>query len=160
MPERLKLSDLKVKDVMELVIKEPGYVTLKNTIIDLLKKIIEDPRKRHVYVVDENMKLIGVIRMNYIVQYLFPFEAMLDSTDEYIVRNFFNFEEDKIEDIMNSNPRYVKKETQLGDVAKIFMEEKINELPVVDDNFKLIGQINVFEIITAYLNQITNRDKK
>jgi len=151
MAERIKLSQMKVEKVMDLVVKEPTVVTLKEDIKTLLNKLVGDPRKRHVYVVDDNNCLIGVVRMNYIVQYLFPFETMLQTTDEYLVRNFFNFEENSIADIMNTNFKFVMRNTKLGDVARIFIEEKINELPVVDEDKKLIGQINVFEIIHAYL---------
>ena len=34
------------------------------------------------------------------------------------------------------------------------MQEKINELPVLDDEHRVIGQVNIYEVIKAYLKEI------
>ncbi len=58
------------------------------------------------------------------------------------------------EDIMRTDPLYVYESDTLEDVAKVMMENKINELPVVDKKDAIIGQINMYEIIDAYLKII------
>jgi predicted transcriptional regulator len=36
-------------------------------------------------------------------------------------------------------------------MAHILIREKINELQVVDDDMRLIGQVNMYEVIARYL---------
>lgn len=52
---------------------------------------------------------------------------------------------------MNKEPRSVRADTGLQDLARIMLEEKITELPVVDKANLLTGQVNMYEIIKAYL---------
>jgi Mg/Co/Ni transporter MgtE len=116
----------------------------------LMDKINEDLKTRHVYVVDEDNKLIGSVRMNSIVQYLFPMGAVLSAgvfSADHLKVNLFST---KVSDIMKKDPFSVKEESELASVAVIMIKEKINELPVVDDDMKLIGQVNVYEMIEAY----------
>jgi CBS domain-containing protein len=54
-------------------------------------------------------------------------------------------------DIMNTSPIYVFEDTPLAEMITIMTREKINELPVVDKKQKIIGEVNVLEIIAKYL---------
>jgi predicted transcriptional regulator len=42
-------------------------------------------------------------------------------------------------------------------MAGILMQEKINELPVVDDDMHIVGQINIYEVIMVYLQEIRQK---
>jgi len=55
---------------------------------------------------------------------------------------------------MRTDPLCVYKTDSLEDAATIMMESKINELHVIDKNRVIIGQINMYEIIEAYLKII------
>ena len=55
---------------------------------------------------------------------------------------------------MDDSPRFVKEATSLSDMANILVQEKINELPVVDDQMHIIGQLSLYEITTAYLKEV------
>ena len=54
-------------------------------------------------------------------------------------------------DLMHSPAVWVTEETTLDEMAKLLIREAINELPVVDENEHLVGQVNVYETIKAYL---------
>jgi len=47
---------------------------------DLLKGILRDIRSRHVYVVDEQRHLLGVVRMFTVTELLFPVQALVAET--------------------------------------------------------------------------------
>ena len=99
--------------------------------------------------IDEENKLLGSVRINSIVQYLFPMSAILSagvSTAQFNV----NLLSQKVSDIMKKDPFTVKEDDVLSTVGKIMIKEGINEVPVVDDEMHLIGEVNVFEVIEAY----------
>ena len=153
MSRRIKPGDMKVADVQHFLVEEPTVIVAGEKIDELLGKIIADPRTRHVYVADEAGVLIGTVRMNRIVQYLFPFAAMVEQGSELSIGNMANFNVKLVEDIMDERPKFVKSSTTLVDMATILMQEKNNELPVVDENMRITGQINIYAVIMAYLKE-------
>jgi len=150
----MKLSAMTVGDIRRLLVDQPAVITEDQPIENLLQKIVDDPRTRHVYVVDETGVLIGSVRMNAVVRFLFPLEATVEQGDELLLRNFASFEAKTVRDIMNDEPYYVTESTSLGEMASLLIREQINELPVVDDGKRIIGQVNVYEVIMAYLKEI------
>lgn len=154
MEKEIMLQKIKVGDIRNLLISEPSTVTPDTTINEVLEKINEDLRTRHIYVVDKENKLIGSVRMNTIVKYLFPLSAVIhpSSEDLHDVDNI-NLNGSKASEIMNPKPSYVLESTNLTEMAKILLNEKINELPVVDRDMKIVGQVNVYELIQAYLEK-------
>jgi len=104
--------------------------------------------------VDEDNRLIGSVRMNAVVEYLFPFTAVLDRGNEMMVGGYVDTTPKTVSKIMNPEPVAVAETTPLSDVARILMEEKINELPVIDAERHVIGQVNVYEFIMFYLNEL------
>ena len=151
---RTKLKNMTVADIRQLLITQPILVKPDLPIEDFLGTLVKDLRMRHVYVIDEHNVLIGVVRMNTVVKYLFPFSAfvMLNQSDA-ILKESLNFGAKTVRDIMDSYPHFVEETTLLSDMAEILIKEKINELPVVDSERRVIGQVNVYEIITAYLHK-------
>ena len=147
-----KLAKIKVQNIKDLIVKKPAIVTAKTPINEVLKKIIEDTRSRHAYIVNDENILIGSIRVNNIIQYLFPTTILLDSSEAPHIGSFMEYSSATTAgDIMNTNPSYVFEDTLLAEMAQIMMREKINELPVVDKNKKIIGEVNILEIIAYYL---------
>lgn len=117
--------------------------------------MIKDPRMRYAYVVDKKGRLAGSVSMNDVVKYLFPFEAVVESSTELSVGKYAYFETKTVGDIMNDSPRFIKEATLLSDMANILVQEKINELPVVDDQMHIVGQLSLYEVITAYLKEVS-----
>ncbi len=146
------LGEMCVRDVRELVVKLPAVIGPDALIDDLLQATIADPRTRHVYVVDQENHLIGSARMNAVVEYLFPFAAGLEK-GVGLSAPPIDWSEKKVCDIMNDEPAFVTEDDRLDDAAALMMREKINELPVIDHEHKVIGQINMYEIIQAFLRE-------
>ncbi len=158
MDKRNELGRLKIKDVMHLVVENPTVVKKDETISKLLEAVNKDLKTRHVYVVDDENKLIGSVRMNSIVKYLFPMKAILSSSITSHSNLNVNIFSATAENLMKIEPFSVKAESTLSSAATIMIREEINELPVVDDEMHIIGQINVYEIIEAY-KTIENKAK-
>ena len=147
------LANITVGEIRSLLVKEPTVVHPDQGEREILEKILEDPRTRHVYVVDDEGVLIGVVRMNMIVEYLFPSIVASEEGMFRPVSMMRKYEQFRVVDLMNDTPRFVYESTSLLELAAVFIREKINELPVVDENHRLIGQVCVYEIIKAYLEE-------
>jgi len=47
-------------------------------------------------------------------------------------------------------PCSVHADTNLHDLARVLIREKLTEIPVIDETNVLIGQVNMYEITKAY----------
>lgn len=153
MQKKIKLGNMKVSDIRHLLVEDAATVKHTDSVEELLKKVVEEPRTRHVYVVDDAGKLLGSVRMNTIVQYLFPFASVVSHASTYPQNEFLAFRTQKVTDLMKPDPFYVKEDDTLSHMALILIQEKINELPVVDVDQKVIGQVNMYEAIRVYLTE-------
>lgn len=159
MDKELLLGKKKVKDVQELLVKHPTVVRADDDLDSVCASVVSDPKTRHVYVVDDGNKLLGTIRMNKMVEYLFPYTALVEQATKILKGKATGADDTHASDVMDDSLLFVKESTSLSEVAKIFMRQKINELPVVDDNMVITGQINFYEIILGYLNDKKGDDQ-
>lgn len=149
--EHSLLNALIVADVWDLVVDNPTTIGPDAPLVELLERMVEDVRTRHVYVVDAQRHLIGVVRMTMVTELLFPLQALSAELSEPYLFRQVRLGGQTVRDVMNSEPRSVRADTGLQDLARVLIEERITELPVVDKTMRLIGQVNMYEIITAYL---------
>jgi len=56
-----------------------------------------------------------------------------------------------VKDIMKTNPNYVYEDSLLSEMIAIMVREKVNELPVIDKDRKIIGEVNFLKVIAYYL---------
>jgi len=150
-PERLEA--LKVADIRDLLVPSPPTVGPDEPLENVLRILARTARSRHTYVVEETGHLIGVVRMNMIVELLFPHAALDQAGDDAFLGGRFlrSLEARVVRDIMDPDPRFVTLQTPLPAVGRILLEEKINELPVVDEGHRLMGQISVYDMICRCL---------
>lgn len=150
------IADRKVGDVRHLVVPNASTVRPDQSLDDLLRIMIDDPCTRHVYVVDGAERLVGVVRMFRVVEYLFPFTSALERSNEMVVAEMPQPSARTAADLMNPEPLYVDEKTRVDEMARILLREKITELPVVDADHRLVGQINMYEVIAGHLNDTEN----
>lgn len=149
MPKDL-LCKKRVSDICEFITREPATISVDSSPHELLQKMVSDPKTRHVYIIDYDKRIIGSVRLNSIIEYLFPYESF--KRDKYLYGGFNIFYKESIRDIMNENFRYVYYSTPLSDMAELMIGERVNELPVVDTELHIIGEINMLEVISYYLH--------
>lgn len=153
MPEESGLEALRVKDVLNHVEVEPDVIHCDISPEELLRKMIANPHTRHVYVVDNAGRLCGAVRMNMVVEYLFPFTSLRAGSSEWLLKTLPSFDDKTLCDLMNDQPCSVTEDTPLAEMAEILMRERINELPVVDENRRIVGQVNVYNVIATHLRE-------
>jgi CBS domain-containing protein len=137
--------DLTVGDVFELIVKGASQVPKSAKIRDAIDEMMRNPVSRKVYVVDQEGNLAGVIRTESILRLMGYRAGVRENTG----LSFYHFLRDTlkedVEQIMEK-PRAVKKETKLTEALRLMIELHTNDLPVVDDTDKLIGEVVSLEM--------------
>jgi len=156
MPEE-KLAKIKVKDIDHLVAQNPKIINQDCSLDELLSKILEDSHSRHVYVINEKNKIVGSIRLNNAIRYLFPTVALIEESEFFDINDYMNYSSaKKVKDIMNRVFSLVFEDMYLTEMIRIMIKEKVNELPVINKNYEIIGEVNVLEIISFYQKNIVD----
>lgn len=146
------LGKLTVSDIRKTIVENPAVVPIGTSIKDALRKLVKERNTRHIYVTDKNGKMIGSIRVNEIIEYLFPYETLWQRNIEYSISNITSvFSKQNLEDILQRDFKYVLDSTKVSDMISIMLQEKINELPVLDSEMRVTGEVNILEVIKAYV---------
>jgi IMP dehydrogenase len=128
----------KVKRSEAGMIIDPITVKKDATVLDA-KQLMKQYRIGGIPVIDDNEILIGIITNRDL-----RFENQLDK---------------KIDEVMTKEHLVTTKQgTSLNQAEKILQEYKIEKLPVVDENYKLVGLITYRDIIKVSENPNANKD--
>ncbi len=159
------VESVKIKDMRMLVNPYPIFVEKNASSNDIAKMLIANPRLKSVYVVDNDLKLIGRVTLKKLIKH--EFKNLIPSSFEYF--NALDFIGDKnAEDLMVS-PLYIKDDDSLKTAFIKMCKNDLDELPVVDDKLHIIGIIDLLELLTIliekkekqagkkYLSLISNR---
>jgi CBS domain-containing protein len=150
MPEKT-LENRSVKDICSLVTAEASVVREDCSWDDLLVELLEHPCTRHVYVVDDHGTLVGAVRLGALMKRLFPFASQGEQGETFSSSPEASFDAETAGDMMLQDPCCVTEETSVGELIGMMTRENVSELPVVDDRGRVIGEVNVLEVIAGYL---------
>ncbi len=142
------MKRFRVKNIRTIITQEASVIREDANLLNVAEKIVEDPKTRSVYVVDEHDKLIGIIPVIELVQYLY-----YDSIpQEYVLYRFpmVLSSEPKARDIMLP-PVWVKDDEDIKSAFVKMFKNGLKELPVVDDEMHVIGDLNILELIKAWV---------
>ncbi len=144
---------MKVRDVKDKITREAAVVREDSTLRDITRALLEDPKTQAVYVVNSEGKLVGIITIHLITQYAYS---------EHIPPEYLQFRIDTImgekataADIMLP-PVFVKEDDDLGAAFAKMFENQLAELPVVNEELKIVGDLHQLELLKVWLeNQAT-----
>jgi len=140
-----ELSFRYVRDAYRLIVTDPIAVTKGMSLYEVVDRVLADPRTRSAYVVDDRRKLVGMIGLTQMLAAIQGSLALFEkgrqqirgkrvplpfSVEEYMVRPVTVTEDDRL----------------LGALEKM-IKHGLEDLPVVDENNTLIGELNGFEIL-------------
>jgi len=147
---------VKIKDMRMLVTPYPAFVGKDASTDDIAKVMIANPRLKSVYVVDDKLKLIGKITLRMLIKY--EFMDLIPSGFAHF--GALEFVGNKTaEDFMDS-PDYIKDEDTLKTAFVKMYENGLDELPVVDEKCRLIGNIDLLELLTILIENKEQRAGK
>lgn len=147
--ERLadELSFKYVRDAFRLIVTEPIIVTKGMGLREVVERVLEDPRTRSAYVVDQRHRVVGMIALREMLEAI---ENSLSLSGKVRAvprarsrRKALPF---SVEAHM-FKPVTVTADDRLIDALEKMIENGQEDLPVVDEDNVLIGELNGFEIL-------------
>lgn len=136
-----------VRDAFRLIVTEPIIVTKGMGLREVVEKVLEDPRTRSAYVVDGRHRVVGMIALR---EMLGAIEGSLSITERARApakarprRKVLPF---SVEAHM-FKPVTVSADDRLIDALEKMIEHGQEDLPVVDEDGVLVGELNGFEIL-------------
>jgi acetoin utilization protein AcuB len=100
---------------------------------------------RHVLVVDEERRLLGIVSDRDVRTAIGdPLEALKQELTE--------LEELKVAGVMTTDVSTVREDARLSDVARQFVDERVGALPVLDARHRLVGLVSYVDVIRALLS--------
>lgn len=147
---------VKIKDMRMLVTPHPVFVKKDAPADEIAKTLIANPRLKSVYVVDDKLKLIGKITLRRLIKHEFM---------DIVPHNFSYFDNldfvgKKTAENLMVSPIYVNDNDTLKTAFAKMYEYDLDELPVVDENLRLIGNIDMLELLTMLIEKKEQKEGK
>jgi len=140
------IKDVRVEDVYEIMIGKPALVYEDAILKDAVDAMIQNFISRKVYVIDKKGKLKGMISIETLLKQV----GYRIGVRETGVVSFFKFLsgifKENVSEFMQT-PVTVTNNHKLLDALKKMVEYHLNDLPVVDEEGKIIGELNSLEIL-------------
>ncbi|RLF57033.1 MAG: hypothetical protein DRN27_08530 [Thermoplasmata archaeon] len=143
------VESVKIKDMRMLVTPYPTFVEKDTSTDDIAKVMIDNPQLRSVYVVDDKLKLIGKITLKMLIKQ----EFMNLIPSEFVNFGALDFIGNKTAKSFMVSPIDVKDEDTLKTAFIKMYENDLDELPVVDEKNRLIGNIDLLELLTMLIEK-------
>ena len=144
-----ELYELKVKDLLEPIDAKLSYVEKTDAVEQVFLLL---GKKNHVWVVDDSIALhvLGVITESDTLQLFAPPYTPLQSFDKPTLQSFQYGLAMTAEEIMSKRPVTIDPNEKIIEVIAKMKQHKIKQLPVVDENERLIGEISLIGLIQQY----------
>ena len=147
--------ELNIKDIMKSTISEIPFVE-KNADITSVLSILNE--KKHVWVVDnkETLLILGVITEYDTLMLFSPAYTPMQSFDKPTLLSLQYGLSTTAEEIMSKNPIKISPEEKIKDIIILMKQHKIKQVPVVDQNDKLLSEITIHNFIENYNKEEKN----
>lgn len=140
-----ELSYKYVRDVFRLIVTNPIVVTKEMRLHEVVDRILSDPRTRTAYVVDSDHRLIGTIGLKQMLTAVEGSLSLFDKSGSNPRRRLRHIPF-SVEDYM-SKPIAVCEDDQLLSALKTMIRHGFEDLPVIDEDGALVGELNGLEIL-------------
>ncbi len=140
-----RFSETLVGDVFDQIIKRPTTVTVEDTINEVIEGMLNNPVSRKVYVVDKQGKLLGMVNTDTVLRLIGYRTGVRDPGAISFYRLLRDMFKEKVGTLM-SPTRSVTKEDDLKKALEIMIKDHVNDLPVVDAEGRIIGELVSLEL--------------
>jgi acetoin utilization protein AcuB len=131
--------------IADYMTADPLTITADTLIVEA-RRLLDDNHFRHLPVVDENKRLIGVVT-DRDLRSAYPSTILDDDARE---RAFAELETTTVNQIMSTNCSCVSIEASLDDALLVFDRDKVGALPVVTEDDVVIGIFSMRDLTAAY----------
>lgn len=145
MRDEKKFTDLLVSDVYAEIVKTPSRVGKGASIHEVIELMIQNPLSRKAYVVDDDGRYLGTVNSETVLRLLGYRIGVRDGGGLSFIRFLRDaFKEDAAGVMVKG--RTVRKDTPLATATEIMVSDHLNDLPVVDEEGRLIGELVSLEL--------------
>ena len=153
------MEELTAKDIMTKKV-----ITInKDASIEKLSELLLENKISGVPVIDEKEKVVGIVtEADIIVQDTeLHFPRYFKLLDGIIYLESINKFRDnlkkhlaiKVEDIMTKKVKTIVADTPVSEIAEIMLDDRINRLPVIDDDNNLVGIVTRADIVKSMISK-------
>ncbi len=144
------ISDIRVADVLAEIGKTMivSSVSADATLRDAVEAMIDNSETRKVYVLDKDGKLVGTITLETLLRHAgYRFGVRRVGVTSFL-RMLAEISDEKVTDVM-SKPVKVLLDEMIVNVTRLMVENHLNDLPIVDSQNKLVGELNGLDILKS-----------
>ena len=127
------------------IMSSPVYTITFTATVDELIKLFKEKRFRHVPVIDDEHKIVGIISDRDVLRYI-------SGVDEEDVAQEVTKEQkllNPITDLVKTRVLTASLDTQVRQIARILYEQRVGAMPIVNDSGMLHGLITRSDILKA-----------
>ncbi len=150
--------------VRKLMFTEIICVTIDTPLRELLRKFSNFHTFPLVPVVDNEKKLVGMVSLQNLIDVFLPYNPdivrMVPFMDEFWEEDIFSVDLAPemgqlivVEDIMEHKFTAIKEEDTAEKAYQIMRMQKLDQLPVIDNDGKLVGMIGIFDIVLSVFKE-------
>ena len=140
----------RIKEVAEFLIP-PAVVEEGEPIVLVMDCFLKKPERRVIFVVDTAEKFIGTIKLSDFVLHLWPYAA---DTEEVLTPEILNIvKATTAGELASYSNFYLKLDSTLEEAVTLMRGNYLDALPVLDEEGKIIGEVNYYNVLKAYIRK-------
>ena len=151
------MKKLTVKDFLDSLpckVELPA-VTVESSLREVLQTMLKRHRGRIVYVTDFDGKLKGSISLDNLKDVIFHYYMKRRVSDSLVITEHIVelFASERAEDLMDAGLTICHKNEWLYDVVTRMIERNIKDIPVVDDDGRIIADLDILDMLELWLKK-------
>lgn len=141
------MRNLSVKQLLELSQSELSVVSKDATVAEVVEILIQDRATHEVYVVDGEGHFRGAIPLRRLAHHVF-LRQVPDKTSATDLLEMISVE--TADDLRLQEPIFVHDEDTFEQLLNVMFTFDVNEIAVVDANERIVGSLNMMDLVQAW----------
>ena len=148
MAEERPMEELRVWEVLEKMgdISPPATVRVDASLRSAVEAMIADEGTHKVYAVGEDGKLAGTITLEVLLRHAGYMLGVRPAGMSSFLRMLAEVADERVSQVMAS-PIKVSRDEMLVNATKLMVEHHLNDIPVVDNDNRLIAELRGMDIL-------------
>lgn len=147
-----------VNDLLEPLDSKNCFIEKSADIKQILQQLT---KKKHLWVVDSQstLQLLGIITRSDTIPLFAPVGDSVQSFDKPTLHSFQFGLSVTAQEIMSAQPITAEPEETIADVITKMKQQKIKQLPVLDKDKHILGEITLDHLIQVYLEKLKSESQ-
>ncbi len=139
---------MKIKDILKVLENREIPLVKENKVIkEVLKKMLQYPHTRLIYVVDENDICKGTISLGSLIRHLFPHGFEPVSHTRSLISMITS---ETAQDIMNRGLIYATNNDDAESVVERMIKAGVKEIAILDSKKRVIADLTMLDLLKYY----------